>query len=80
MQMDDGALLLRVKLMAVPGKQFVIRRELLHRIRAAFLQAGIKFASNVVTVQVNEGATPAQRQHAIAAAATEAARAGQAAT
>lgn len=64
MKMDDGARLLRVKFMAIPGKQFVIRRALQHRLRAAFVQVGIKFASNVVTVQINEGATPAERQQA----------------
>jgi small-conductance mechanosensitive channel len=35
-QMEDSAMILRVKFKAVPGKQFTIRRDLLHRIRAAF--------------------------------------------
>ena len=35
-QMEDSAMILRVKFKAIPGRQFVIRRELLHRIRAAF--------------------------------------------
>ena len=69
-QMEDSAMILRVKFKAVPGKQFVIRRELLHRIRAAFEEAGIRFASREVTVRVNEDATPEERKDAIGAAAS----------
>ena len=79
-QMEDSAMILRVKFKAVPGKQFIIRRELLHRIRAAFEEAGIRFANREVTVRVNEDATPAERQEAINAAATEAATPPQPAT
>ncbi|MEL6887118.1 MAG: mechanosensitive ion channel domain-containing protein [Pseudomonadota bacterium] len=79
-QMEDSAMILRVKFKAVPGKQFIIRRELLHRIRAAFEEAGIRFANREVTVRVNEDATPAERQEAINAAATEAAAPPQPAT
>jgi len=80
MQMEDSAMILRVKFKAIPGKQFVIRRELLHRIRAAFEEAGIRFANREVTVRVNEDATPAERKEAIQAAASEAASAEQPAT
>jgi small-conductance mechanosensitive channel len=52
LQMDDSAMILRVKFMAKPGKQFTIRRELLHRIRAAFEAEGVHFASREVTVRV----------------------------
>lgn len=52
LQMDDSAMILRVKFMAKPGKQFIIRRELLHRIRAAFEAEGIQFAAREVTVRV----------------------------
>jgi small-conductance mechanosensitive channel len=79
-QMEDSAMILRVKFKAVPGKQFVIRRELLHRIRAAFEEAGIRFANREVTVRVNEDATPEERKDAINAAASEAASAEQPAT
>ncbi|MEO1733612.1 MAG: mechanosensitive ion channel domain-containing protein [Pseudomonadota bacterium] len=79
-QMEDSAMILRVKFKAVPGKQFTIRRELLHRIRAAFEEAGIRFANREVTVRVNEDATPAERRDAIHAAASEAASAEQTAT
>ena len=43
--MEDSAMILRVKFKAIPGKQFTIRRELLHRIRAAFEEAGIRFGA-----------------------------------
>ena len=79
-QMEDSAMILRVKFKAIPGRQFVIRRELLHRIRAAFEEAGIRFANREVTVRVNETATPAERQDAINAAASETASAEQPAT
>ena len=79
-QMEDSAMLLRVKFKAIPGKQFTIRRDLLHRIRAAFEEAGIRFANREVTVRVNEDASPAERKEAISAAASEAASAEQPAT
>lgn len=68
-QMEDSAMILRVKFKAVPGKQFAIRRELLHRIRAAFEEAGIRFANREVTVRVNDAASPTERVEAAAAAA-----------
>ncbi|MEL7165605.1 MAG: mechanosensitive ion channel domain-containing protein [Pseudomonadota bacterium] len=79
-QMEDSAMILRVKFKAIPGKQFIIRRELLHRIRAAFEDAGIRFANREVTVRVNEDATPAERKDAIHAAASEAVSAQPTAT
>lgn len=68
-QMEDSAMILRVKFMAVPGKQFAIRRELLHRIRAVFETEGIRFANREVTVRINEDATPGERAEAVGAAA-----------
>lgn len=79
-QMEDSAMILRVKFKAVPGKQFPIRRELLHRIRAAFEEEGIRFANREVTVRVNEEATPAEKADAIGAAALRATDTEQPAT
>ncbi|MEM6760461.1 MAG: mechanosensitive ion channel domain-containing protein [Pseudomonadota bacterium] len=79
-QMEDSAMILRVKFKAVPGKQFIIRRELLHRIRAAFEDAGIRFASREVTVRVNENATPEEKKEAASAAASRVIEAEQPAT
>ena len=71
-QMEDSAMILRVKFKAIPGKQFTIRRELLHRIRAAFEVEGIRFANREVTVRVNEDATHAEKMDAAGAAALRA--------
>lgn len=79
-QMEDSAMILRVKFTAIPGKQFTIRRELLHRIRAAFEEAGIRFANREVTVRVSEDASAAERERAIAAAASRATEADPTAT
>ena len=68
LQMDDSAMILRVKFMARPGEQFVLRRELLHRIRAAFEREGIRFASREVTVHVSGDADEEKREAATGAA------------
>ena len=69
LQMDDSAMILRVKFMAKPGEQFVLRRELLHRIRAAFAREGIHFASREVTVHVSGNAEDEKTKEAAAGAA-----------
>ena len=71
LQMEDSAMILRVKFMAKPGQQFVLRRELLHRIRAAFADAGIHFANREVTVRV---ATGGHAEEAVEKAGAAAAR------
>lgn len=78
-EMDDSALVIRVKFMTRPNDQFVLRRVVYHRIQDAFQKAGIRFANRVVTVRVEgDGAEPgspeaaAHRKQAIAAAAREA--------
>ncbi len=62
-------MILRVKFMAKPGEQFVLRRELLHRIRAAFEQEGIQFANREVTVHVTGDADDEKTKEVAAAAA-----------
>jgi small-conductance mechanosensitive channel len=75
-EMDDSAMIIRVKFRTKPNDQFVLRRIVYHRIQAAFQQAGIKFANRVVTVRVEgEPGTPeyaAARTQAIQAGAVEA--------
>ena len=75
-EMDDSAMIIRVKFRTKPNDQFVLRRIVYHRIQAAFHQAGIKFANRVVTVRVEgEPGTPeyaAARTQAIQAGAVEA--------
>jgi small-conductance mechanosensitive channel len=49
-EMDDSAMIMRVKFVCVPGEQFVIRREVYRRIQEAFQKNGIEFAHRNVTV------------------------------
>ena len=49
-QMDDSAMIMRVKFTTPPGEQFVMRREVYWRIQKAFKAAGIEFAHRDVTV------------------------------
>jgi small-conductance mechanosensitive channel len=48
--MDDSAMIMRVKFKTVPGRQFIIRREVFQRIQEAFRKEGIQFAHRNVTV------------------------------
>ena len=49
-EMDDSAMILRVKFKTIPGEQFVVRREVYRRIQESFKQNGIEFAHRNVTV------------------------------
>jgi small-conductance mechanosensitive channel len=49
-EMDDSAMIVRVKFKTIPGEQFVLRREIYHRIQKAFQDSGIEFAHRNVTV------------------------------
>ncbi|MBX3515653.1 MAG: mechanosensitive ion channel family protein [Rhodospirillales bacterium] len=71
-RMDDSSFIVRVKFMARPGEQFVLRREVFRRVQEAFRQNGIKFAPRRVIVD----AVPALGGAAAAAVAAEAADAG----
>ncbi len=55
-RMDDSALIIRCKVMCVPGHQFMVRREAYTRIQKAFEENGIQFAPRRVIV---EAVTPA---------------------
>ena len=73
-EMQDSAMIIRVKFMTKPGDQWLIRQRVYQEIRALFLREGIKFAHREVTVRVAEGNGPpltqAQRE-AVAAAALD---------
>ena len=62
-RMDDSALIIRCKFTAVPGQQYLIRREAFTRIQRVFEEKGIQFAPRRVLV---EATTP---QEAIKGAA-----------
>lgn len=49
-EIDDSAMILRVKFKTVPGKQFALRREIFARLQRAFQANGIEFAHRNVTV------------------------------
>jgi small-conductance mechanosensitive channel len=52
-RMDDSALIIRCKFTAVPGQQFLIRREAFTRIQRVFEQKGIQFAPRRVLVETS---------------------------
>ena len=82
-QMEDSAMIIRVKFMTKPGDQFTIRKLVYSRLREMFEKEGIKFAHKEVTVRVaeNPNAEPLAKdvKEAIAGAAREVIDAGQAA-
>lgn len=49
-EMDDSAMILRVKFKTKPGDQFVVRKEVYWRIQERFREQGIEFAHRNVTV------------------------------
>ena len=59
-EMDDSAMILRVKYKTKPGDQFVVRREVYHRIQERFRTQGIEFAHRNVTVYLPSEANGAE--------------------
>ena len=51
-QMDDSAMIIRVKFMTKPGDQWVVRKRVYQEIRDLFDREGIKFAHREVTVRI----------------------------
>jgi small-conductance mechanosensitive channel len=60
--MDDSAMIMRVKFKAIPGQQFIIRREVYQRIQEAFRKEGIQFAHRNVTVYLPPETDPAESE------------------
>lgn len=72
-EMQDSAMIIRVKFMTKPGDQWLVRKKVYEEIRELFEREGIHFAHREVTVRLADGKsaedlTPKDRQ-AIAAAA-----------
>lgn len=70
--LDDSALVMRIKFKSIPGEQFVLRREVYRRLQEAFHNNGIEFASRKVMVQVpteNDSDSSRSQEKAAAAAA-----------
>ena len=49
-EMDDSAMIMRVKFKTIPGEQFVIRKEVYRLMQETFREEGIEFAHRNVTV------------------------------
>ena len=49
-EIQDSAMILRVKFKTIPGEQFPIQRQVFHRVQKAFKESGIEFAHRNVTV------------------------------
>jgi small-conductance mechanosensitive channel len=49
-QMDDSAMIMRIKYKTAPGQQFIVRKEVYRLMQEAFQEAGIEFAHRNVTV------------------------------
>jgi len=75
LEMQDSAMVFRVKFMAKPGDQWVIRKRVFQEIRDLFEKEGIKFAHKQVTVRLAGDAQPEnltqQQTKTIAAAAAD---------
>ncbi|WP_456390885.1 mechanosensitive ion channel family protein [Profundibacter sp.] len=74
-EMQDSAMIIRVKFMTKPGGQWMTRKRVLQDIRALFEREGIKFAHREVTVRLADGdkvkdLTPEQKE-AVAGAALQ---------
>ena len=54
-EMDDSAMIMRVKYKTAPGEQFVIRKEVYRLMQEAFAEEGIQFAHRNVTVYIPPG-------------------------
>lgn len=72
-EMQDSAMIIRVKFMTKPGDQWLARKKVYEEIRMLFEREGIKFAHREVTVRLADGASvedlpPAQREAVMAAA------------
>ena len=75
---DDSALVVRIKFMAKPGTQFMIKREIYRLVQKLFAKEGIEFAARKVMVQMpsnmeanGNGLTPEMIQAIGAAAIAE---------
>ncbi len=59
-ELDDSAMIMRVKFKTIPGEQFVIRREVFRMMQESFRENGIEFAHRNVTVYMPPEATDSE--------------------
>lgn len=62
-EMQDSAMIIRVKFMTKPGDQWLIRKRVYQDIRELFAREGIKFAHREVTVRLAEDQVEDMPQH-----------------
>jgi len=78
---DDVGMIIRGKFMAKPGKQFVLRKEIYNRVKAAFEANGISFARREVRVAIpgleDKNDLTDEQKSTISAAAAQAAEGAQ---
>ncbi len=72
-EMQDSAMIIRVKFMTKPGDQWLVRKKVYQEIRELFAREGIHFAHREVTVRLADGKdpedlTPKQREAVTGAA------------
>ena len=71
-ELDDSAMIMRLKFKTIPGEQFVIRREVYRMVQEYFREFGIEFAHRNVTVYMppdEEGSKPDEKAAEAGAAA-----------
>ncbi len=73
-KMEDSAMIIRVKFMTKPGKQFAIRKIVYESIQELFAKEGIRFAHKEVTVRLADGGKVEDLTERQKLAATSAAR------
>ncbi len=71
-EMQDSAMIIRVKFMTKPGDQWLVRKKVYQEIRELFEREGIKFAHREVTVRIaddekGEELSPKQREAVVGA-------------
>jgi small-conductance mechanosensitive channel len=71
-ELDDSAMIMRIKFKTKPGEQFSIRKEVYKQLREEFAKAGIEFATRKVMVQMPPGAEGSEEFKQKAAAAAQA--------
>lgn len=71
-EMQDSAMIIRVKFMTKPGDQWMVRKKVYEEIRSLFEREGIRFAHREVTVRLADGKvedlSPQERDAVTAAA------------
>ena len=70
-EMQDSAMIIRVKFMTKPGDQWLVRKKVYEEIKDLFAREGIKFAHREVTVRLADGKVDAltkQEKEAVAGA------------